>query len=224
VKIEHSAFIDETDLRKHIGLPFKKKILKICLFKLNNKNEIEDIIVSDSNASISQYWWQDFLELLKVKTDDYNTEISYDAISNLISRKVKDKSPRDHMLLHNNLIGYYNTQSHFNIDKLYETVFGDFVPLEPSIDIVKLKTEIIDIFQKKNIDTKFIIIKDKISARKIHKIFPVKHNIEISVKDYDPDIERDIIAVKDNDGQKYLKIKTDNDETYRIFSNQDKKQ
>ena len=67
------------------------------------------------------------------------------------------------------------------------------------------------------LDNWAIIVSKVINAR-IRKVYDVCKGIQIKITDAIPDICDTIEAYRDDNGNKYLKIKTDNDTTYEIFS------
>jgi hypothetical protein len=51
----------------------------------------------------------------------------------------------------------------------------------------------------------------------VQKTFNVVENVVLQITGHVEDLEHTIQAYKDRDGHKYLRIKTDNDDTFRIF-------
>jgi uncharacterized protein YfcZ (UPF0381/DUF406 family) len=208
VKIEHTPFIDENDLKKHIGLPYKNEILKSCLFQFDDENVILSIIAHDSNGDISDYWWNKFLELEKVSSDEQNTILAFDTIDNVLVKNVKNKSPADYSLLRNTLIAYFRKNSSFVMDKMIKYVVDDYQPLNNTVNIAEIKSKIKEASNNKKLDTSFTIIPEKIKA-KIRTVVKINNNIEIRINN---DVEkfRSVICSEiGNDGKKYIKILAD---------------
>ena len=90
-KVDHNPFLDENELKKRIGLPYNKKVIKAALFRFNMDNNVEQIYVLDSNAKISEYWWKDFLELVEIYSDEANSENSFNSIDKYLNKKIKKK-------------------------------------------------------------------------------------------------------------------------------------
>lgn len=72
-KIEATDGLDMEELKIREILPFQKNF-KNALFEINEENEIENIFLSDTNGDISKYWYNDFLEIEEMTTDEVNTE------------------------------------------------------------------------------------------------------------------------------------------------------
>ena len=73
VKVEHQGYLDESDLKKHIGLALINKVYKA--FRVCCKNgDPGEVDVYDSQAVIAKYWWHSFLELTELRSDAFNTK------------------------------------------------------------------------------------------------------------------------------------------------------
>lgn len=224
-KIEHEAFIDEKEYNRQVGLPFEKRILKTCIIEVvdtgasyeENEDgvlvfEIDNIYVTDSNNKIAAYWYQAFLELEYLNTNEVNTKDAFTAIDREIN-KIKKLSPADHTLLRNNLIGYFQTQGDFTIDNVIEHVFGEYQPKDHNLDLDKYKNNIRMLPEKNKFDSQFSIIKNAIKAR---RFFDVNDKIEIRLKAH-IDRMRDVVFSEEKRGKKYLVIETENEEVYELF-------
>jgi hypothetical protein len=224
-KIEHEDYIDEIEYNKQVGLPFDKRILKTCIIELKEvetvyeededgvpKFDVDNIYVTDSNAKIATYWYKDFLELEELNTNEMNTRTAFKAIDWEI-KKVKKSSPPDYTLLRNNLIGYFKTKEDFTIDNVIEYVFGDYPAESQELDLEKVKRDIRALPKKKNFDTQFSIIKKEVKAR---RNYDVNDKIEIRLKDH-IDRMRDVVYSEEKRGDKFIVIKTENEEVYNLF-------
>jgi hypothetical protein len=208
VKIEHTPFIDETDLKRHIGLPFKNEILKSCLFQYNDSNEITNITAHDSNGTIANYWWNRFLELKEVTSDERNTIVAFGGIDSVLNKNLKKQAPSDYTLLRNNLIGYFNTTSKFSIKKMLDYVIGDYEPINSSVNIAEIKDKIMELPQKMHFDTSFKIKPEKIKARS-RNIIKINDKIELRIQNHVDDLRSVIHSEMGDDGKKYIKIAAD---------------
>lgn len=214
-KVEHTAYLDETDLKKRIGLPFEKRVLKTCVISFNNKVEIEQIIAFDSNSKISTYWWSDFLELRELTTDETNTKAAYDEIELYLTKKVKKISPYDYTNLMNNTLGYFKTQENFVLDNMINTVFGSYDASSEMVKIEDIKNGIRQLAEKGKFDKNFTLKPKMINARP--KKYKLNENIELNLNGHIQNIDNVIKSGKEPNGDKYIKIITNNDEVFKMF-------
>ena len=217
-KVEHSNFVDDSDLSFKTGFSKDKKtIWKTCIFSINSEDDysVQDaLIYSDTKA---KYWSNDFLEVDELITDELNTNNAFRAIDETLSRNVKKVAPNDYVYIRNSVIGYLKSNEHIDYIMMINTLLGDYVPTElSSSSLSSLKAKLNELPTKKNFDYQFTSIPTVIKA-KIKKTYPVYAGIEIKVNDYIDNIKDTIRAYEDSDGIKYLKIKTNNDNTYNFF-------
>jgi hypothetical protein len=217
VKVEHESFLNADDLVKQIGLPFDKRILKTCLIKYNEENEILEIIITDTNTRISAYWWNDFLELEEMNSDEKNTKTAFNAIDLTLTQKLKKQSPADYTVLRNNLIGYFRTQDNFQFDHMLNSVFGNYQPESISNeDLSEVKKQVASLPEKKGFDKHFSIIDKEIKAR-IRKTIPLSDKIELNLKDHISELRHIIRSEVSPNGEKQIVIKTENEEAFNLF-------
>lgn len=94
-KVEHDEILDELNFEKVRGLNTKKKVFKAILIIFNDLGEVTENYVFDKNNS--KYWWDEFLELQQIYSDDSNTEMSLDAIDKTLA-SYKNKYYPDYIL------------------------------------------------------------------------------------------------------------------------------
>jgi len=197
-------------------LPYEKHVFKTCIIIYNEDKYLENIAISDSNSRLSTYWWEDFLELRELNSNEYNTKTAFEALDYVMSRKIKDKSPSDYTLLRNNLIGYFRTQPEFNYNTLVSSVFGEYQSELPALNIEELKQSISSLPERKKFDRVFTIVPKEIKA-KIKRIYKITDNIELKVNGHIDTLKNTIQSVEDQTGEKFIKIKTNNDQVYQMF-------
>ncbi|MGO9018138.1 MAG: hypothetical protein ACLQVJ_07270 [Syntrophobacteraceae bacterium] len=207
-KVDHNAFLDESDLRRKVGLPFERHVLKAAIIELGEDSEIQRVLVYDSNASISTYWWQHFLELTEINTDEYNTKISFNAIDGVLTKTVKKEHPSDYTFLRNNIISYYRTQPAFSIDGLVEHAIGEYEPEDPTLNMDEVKKKIMELPEKKKFDTKFKIERKVITAR-FKRHIALHEKIDLYLKEDVENLEEVITAFEDPTGDKFIRIKSE---------------
>jgi hypothetical protein len=216
-KVEHESFLNTEDLVRQIGLPYEKKALKTCLIRFTEDDDVESIIVSDTNGRISQYWVKDFLELEEKNSNEKNTSNAFNAIDLVLTRQLKKQSPSDYSMLRNNLIGYFRTQQDFSFDQMLNSVFGEYEPENPeTVNMSRIKETVNKLPDQVGFDKSFSIISKEISAR-IRKVVKISDKIELKLKDHISQLRKIIKSEVTPDGQKVIIIKTENEEAYEMF-------
>jgi len=216
-KIEHERFLNTTDLVNQIGLPYDKRTLKSCLISIDDEKEINEIIVTDSNNKISSYWYDAFLELVELNSDELNTKTAFSAVDAVLTRNVKSKSSADHTLLRNNLIGYFRTNDTYNHDNMIQNVFGDYLPENKDlIDMVSIKEKVRKIGRREGFDSVFLIKDDAIRAR-MRSTIKISDKIELKLMGHIEQLKNDIHSRKKPNGDKFLYIKIDDEKVYKMF-------
>ena len=215
-KADHSEFFNETNFKLSRGLPVKKKVFKGFICSLNNDQTVSDILVYDLH--LTKYWWKEFLELTKVHSDEDNTQNAFDAIDKGVLVKLRNQHPQDYMHLSNSNIRYFRANNNFDMNEYIENVFGNYLPFDDSLKMEKLKNDIRELpnKSKKPFDEQFPIINKQIRKRFIKDI-TLTPQIELHFKEEIPDLENIVTAVKDADGTKYVRIKSE--VGYKFFNN-----
>ncbi|GIP52911.1 nucleoid-associated protein [Paenibacillus vini] len=216
-KVEHESFLNTIDLVKQIGLPFEKRVLKTCLLKYNEENEILEIIITDTNNRISTYWWSDFLELEEMNSDEKNTKTAFNAIDLVLTQKLKKQAPSDYTILRNNLIGYFRTQEDFQFDSMVSSVFGNYQSDNISNEeLNEIRRHVTSLPEKKGFDKHFSIIDKEIKAR-IRKTIQLSDKIELNLKDHISELRHNIRSEVSHNGERQIVIKTENEEAFNLF-------
>ena len=84
----------------------------------------------------------------------------------------------------------------------------------------KVIEKIRELPDKHNFDRQFNTVSSTINAR-IKKVYDVCQGIQLKITDAIDDLDDTILAYRETDGNRYIRIKTDNDLTFRRFSNQE---
>lgn len=151
-------------------------------------------------------------------SDEVNTEKAFRTIDNLLNRTIKKDYPRDYTLLRNSIITYFKTNTYIDYDAMVENAINNYQPVEiESEKMGKFLEKVKELPERHKFDKQFNTVSKVINAR-IRKVYDVCKGIQIKITDAIPDICDTIEAYRDDNGNKYLKIKTDNDTTYEIFS------
>ncbi|MBB6696235.1 hypothetical protein [Clostridium algidicarnis] len=210
-KVEHVNILDKNDWEKHTGLPLEKAILKTCIINFDESYEPEDIRVYDSNNKVSDYWSNGLLELVPLTTDEVNTTNAFKEIDKFLLKNVKSKSPSDYTLMYNSVLGYFNQNATFEFNDMINKVMDNYIPENGEMIIIKeLKKKIYELPEKRSFDRQFEIIPTVIRKRK-QKTYSVNQNIDLTIKDSIENLKDVIIGIIDDNQEKYIKIKVDED-------------
>jgi hypothetical protein len=214
-KADHIEILDEENLRKSKGLPKKKKTYKAALISFSDDGSVTSVSVYDTNATISRYWWDDFLELLEINTDVYNTGEAFNAIDKAVIGRLKTAHPADHTILRNRVIGYFRSKDGFDLEDFIENTIGNYLPADPNLDVESLKEKLRELPRKKDFDSQFTITRNVITARMANRVVKLDEQIELHIRDWVPNLG-DLITPELADGIKYIRIRTD--KGYDIFN------
>lgn len=213
LKIEHDSYFDLDNLIRQYGLAEKKSVIKSCLIRFNNVYEIDSVILTDTNSSISTYWWKNFLELVKVRKDEDNTKLVFNAVDKLLVKFVKQEDPKAYRVLKGAHIKYFKEKETLNFSDFRNEVFASFVPFNPSLDYNKFLKKLDDLGESKKFDTSFTIVASEIEKEFV-STYRVSNKVSLSVSD---GLAKDtIVAYMEND-EKFLRVKLEDEITYRQF-------
>lgn len=218
-KINLESFIDIQDAIRKAGLPDEKAVQKSCFITYqvgNEKVEVQDVFVSDSGTTISRYWSNDFLELIELTSNETNTKNAFNIIEQIIVRNCKKKSKKDYVDLRNNLVGYFQTSSSFNLDSMIDYVIGDFQPDNEEVNISKIKESLTALKENKKFDSSFDIELTAINTR-FKRVYKISDEIELRTINHIENLNTKIVASIDEYGEKILKIRNISEEVYQSF-------
>ena len=220
-KVEHTDFVDDSDFSFKSGFSKDmKKLWKSCTFEIDDLNAASFSAKVYSNT-VAKYWYDNFLELDQVVSDEVNTDKAFRAIESTLNRNVKNIAPRDHTLLRNSLIAYFRSNDFIDYNTMITITVENYHPVELEQEkLEKVIEKLRELPEKHNFDQQFNTVSSAINAR-IRKVYDVCHGVQLKITDAIDDFDDTIKAYRDNDGNRYIRIKTDNDLTYRRFSDQD---
>lgn len=220
-KVDYLNFIDDSDLSSKIGFSAKNKdIGKTCLFEIL----VEDEIIVDSAKvyldNQAKYWADDFLELEEMRSDEVNTSLVFKEVELVLKRNIKPKSLNDFTVLRNSLIGKLKSSTHIDYKEMVRDLIENYTPDNRESLTVEHMKKVMDklneLPETKKFDVQFQPVPSAIKAR-IKRKFNVTTGIEINVADYIEDIKDIIHSVEENDGSRYIRIKTTDEETFNSF-------
>lgn len=219
-KVEHTDFVDDEDFSFKSGFSKDmKKLWKSCIFEIDDLGHTSYSAKVYSNT-VAKYWYDGFLELDQVKSDETNTDRAFRAIDRTLNRNVKGIAPRDHTILRNSLILYFKANDYIDYDSMVQNTFESYHPVELEQEkLDKIIEKIRELPAKHKFDKQFNVVSSVINAR-FRKVYDVCSGIQLKITDGIDDINDTIKAYRDTDGNRYIKIKTDNDLTYQQFSNE----
>ena len=216
-KVEHSDFVDDTDFSFKSGFSKDKKtVWKSCLF------EIADIDATSYTAriysnTVAKYWSDDFLELDEMVSDESNTSKAFKAIESTLNRNIRSIAPRDHTVIRNAVISYFKNHEHFDYAVMLDSILDGYQVTDLSEEKLEtLKEKLAELPERKHFDRQFCPVASVISAR-IKKVYDVNDGIQIRITDEVRQLDETISAYQDPNGNRYIRIKTNNELTYRRF-------
>lgn len=212
-KADYNEFIDDSSFTLKKGLPTKKKAFKAFVCDLNSENIINEILVFDTNQTDTKYWWNNFLELKKLITDEDNTLNAFEALDKGIFQKIKKDFPEDYQYLRNSAVRYFRSNEVFEMQDFLDNAIGNYDPVKENLSIVDLKNNIRELPNriKKKFDNQFNIIREKVTAKFIRN-YSLTPEIELRIKSDYPD---GTIVSEEINGIKYVRIKSP--EAYKYF-------
>ena len=225
-KVENGDYLDNETVKKRTGLPYNDKMLKSALYVFNKEKERESILVADTAKT--DYWAGKFLEIEEENQDEICTQKIYTAIEGMIKRETigasekENRSYVDYYNLRNNLIVYFKQPREFDFDEMMNCVFGKYEPEHPRlINMNKLKDKVQEKLLSSKYDTAFTIAPQAVKKNMKH-IFKVNFCVEMNVVSGAENM-RNLIEAFMQDEAAYLKIKVEEDETFKAFFHNKKK-
>lgn len=216
-KVEHTDFVDVSDYTFKSGFSKDKKNLwKSCIFMIDDLEAdfYRATVYSDTAA---KFWYDGFLELKPVNTDELNTERAFKAVEGALSRMVKKASPRDWSVLRNAAVLYFRTRDRIDYEEFISTTFEAYIPEELDCEKMQKVVETLKVLpEKHNFDRQFNITASKIKA-KIKKVYKVYRGVELRITDALENIDETIQSERDKDGNRYIKNKTNDEMVYNTF-------
>lgn len=217
-KVEHSDFVDEVDFSFKSGYSKDKKtIWKSCFLYGVNWDSVEAVHAKIYSNTVAKYWFDDFLELDQMITDETNTLRAFKAIDETLTRNVKKQAPQDYTVIRNSVIAYFKGNDHLDYDNMINSILGEYQSDELNADgLASLKEKLMSLPESKRFDHQFNPVPSVVNAR-IKKVYSVNNGIEIKITDSIDNIKETIKSYEEIDGTRYIRIKTNNEETYNFF-------
>ena len=169
---------------------------------------------------MAKYWWHDFLELVELQSDEYNTKKAFRSVDSALTRTLKKVAPHDHMIIRNAMYLYFNSVEHFDYSEMLDQTIRNYVPddmTEETKGILLEKLETLP--QEKGFDRQFSTVPTVIKSS-MRKTYEVYNGIQIRIPGGMEELKDIIWSQQDSDGKQYLKIRVNDENTYRIFKRQ----
>ena len=216
-KVQHSDFVDDYDFSFKSGFSKDtKKVWKTCVFDIDEL-DADEYMSRVYMSHQTNYWWDSFLELDQVKSDEKNTLNAFKAIDTCLGHSFRSAAPRDYTLLRNATITYFKGHNYIDYDEFCDSIFSGYNPSEASPKRMQdFLDKLRELPEKKRFDRQFNSAPSAIKA-KIKKKYKIYTGIELNIIDGIENIEEVIKSVRGADGNKYIQIKTDNDTVFRSF-------
>lgn len=206
VKVEHQGYLDESDLKKHIGLALTDKVYKA--FRVGCENgELGEVDVYDSNKTLSKYWWDTFLELTELRTDAFNTKEACQWTIKKITQ-IKRLSLDDYKSLRNaTIVAFKQDGSMDYLDFIKNTIESyQSDKQEVNDKLKKLVPELKKLPETKGFDNLFNLVASAVPYRK--SVYKLSSQITLSIDE----------GINDFDNKVWSEITADGDEVVVIKS------
>ena len=216
-KIAHDIFVVEEDYSTKNGFKIDDvSHWKTCSFDFIQNDdlwEIDAISVFLNHSAV--YWYESFIEIAAINSDENNTKTVFDEVLKEINTLTKG-FPGDRFDFKNSLIGYMKQDRLFNYIDLVDHLIDNHDNSEIGKDrMQKIKERLLTLPDKKEFDRQFRTVPTMIKSRVRTTKFNVNANIELVIKDHINN-KNDITAHEES-GKKYLLIRTNDDRTYNTF-------
>lgn len=217
-KVEHLEFIEAQNFRRDIGFPSEnKRVWKSAVIPINYSDDVVNFGISKCYAKTGEkYWTHLFLEMDPVQDDEKNTHMVYIEVNRVLSKKVKTHSPADYTQLQNALIVTLQSEQQINYPDMIERLVGTYSPTDDNLNIHAIKEELLALKDLGKFDTQFNSVPKAVKNAKKRK-YPLTESMDLYVKEGINDIKKSIMAIKEPNGEKYLKILCENERTYKSF-------
>ena len=222
-KVEHSEWVDDSDFTFKTGFSKDKKTMwKSCLFDLSDlaADEFLAKIYSDTKA---QYWSSGFLELDETKSDEVNTQKAFQAIDMILGNGFRGVTSPDHTIIRSGFVAYLKNNEHIDFPLMVNHVLENYKPVDTYLSqeeskamsdrIQNIRTRLLEQPEKRNFDSQFNAINNAINAR-IRQVYKIREGIDLRVTCA---IEEGVIQAVEEGGAKYIKIRSDDDTTFKKF-------
>ncbi len=185
-KADYTEFIEEVTGQKKTGLPTKKKLFKSFIANVQWSEEAPELInmkTYDPQKDRAQYWWDTFLELSEVRSDEENTVNAMKLLKKEILIPIKEQHPEAYLPLYNTTIRYMRARGDFDLEHFRDNVFGAQVINDPSFSMERWKNKITNLTkEEKRFDRNFTKTPEIIKERSYSTELELTPLIDLRIK------------------------------------------
>lgn len=205
VKIEHQAFLDESDFKKKVGLALVRKIYKACKASFESTGRPHSVFIYDTNPKPSTYWWKDFLELKEVRNDAVNTKTASQEVVKVLNTLRRDH-PADYTILRNAAIAAFKQQGEMKYDEFITNTFESYHPEDNKLaeKLPELIIKLRKLPEKKNFDTRFNLVPGEVPFK--HSKVALTKEISLTMDEGIENLDDKVWSEKSPSGKKLVVI------------------
>lgn len=211
IKIDDNTFLDEEVMKLKSGLPLDTRMQKVAILTFDTNNTVLNLLLSDTNPTISKYWRADFLVAIVNRSEQENTKNAFGEIDKLLKQSIRPVSEQDYYFLRNQVILSFR-QNSFDFSDLVGKI-KEYQPMSNKLDQAKLdaftqKLEALPQKANKGFDTQFDIDSKMIKAR-LNNTIVIDEFFELKITSNIDDLATKLDVGIDGNGQKFVKIYSD---------------
>lgn len=218
-KVDNNGFFDISDLKRRQGFSseeFRIWRSTVISFELEDDALILDDIYVFLDRSVS-YWCNTFLEIDEKINDEVNTDLAFKSVHTALARSLKTNAPTDYTILKNQLIKYMRRDVLINYDEMINSMLDEYVPYQADADkLSKLKNNLLGLPESKGFEKQFQSIPKRIKSR-MRSVYKISQGITLKIDSNAENIDEMISSENGHDGYHYLKIRVEDEQTYRSF-------
>lgn len=210
-KADYSEYIEEVSGEKKRGLDIKRKIFKSFAANVTMKAgsfDYGDIVTYDVNTKRAVYWYDEFLDLYELLSDERNTEKAWYAIKAKILTPIYKNHKKDYLVLRNRTLGYMRSEGEFSIEEYADKILAAYQPIDPKLKMDELANAARALPEKQGFDNNFNKKPSSITARASKAEIPLTADIDLLIKNEIPKLE-ETIRPYEKDGVKYIMVQSD---------------
>lgn len=210
-KADYTEFMEEDTGLIKFGLATRKRLFKSFVVNYSqHEGHLEQgrMITFDTNRTKSTYWWKEFLELKEKRNNTTNSKTAFESIQNKILGPLEHRYKSDFLELWNRTIAYFRVEGEFDINHYRDVIIGTYTPADNRLSIVDLKQKITNLPTQGGFDALFT--KDTGAIRKrFKKDIELTDEVSLVIKQNMPSLRNVFSAVRDEDGEKCIRIKSE---------------
>lgn len=210
-KADYSEYIEEISGEKKRGLDVRRKIFKSFAANVTlNAGAIDygEIVTYDVNTKRAVYWYDEFLDLVELLSNERNTELAWFAIKARVLVPIYKKYKKDYLVLRNASLRYMKSEGEFSMDDYADNILAPYQPIDPKLNMDELVTIAKGLPEKNGFDNIFAKVPAKITAKLSKDEIPLTPDIDLLIKNEIPKLEETIQPYESN-GVKYIMVQSE---------------